>query len=262
MKKILHLFVFPAFLLMIYINYLSGAGKINDISAGGVSGKYPTLFTPAGFTFSIWGLIYLFNLFLSIRLLWMGIRENRDKNLESISKYFILSCILNIIWIYTWHYDMMALSVVLMLGLLVTLILLYQKVSENNYPSVWSCITTFTPISLYLGWITIATVANISVWLTSLMWNGSPFTAALWASLMIIIASFINMYILIKKRDIVFALVFLWAAFGIFTARSLETGDESFWVIRSAIAGMIIVISGVLYTGYAKLRKIRSGTSI
>ena len=255
MKKILSIIVISAFSFMIYVNYLSGAGKINNISAGGVSGNYPTLFTPAGFTFSIWGIIYLFNLFFSIRLLWMGLKRNHAKNLDSISKYFIVSCILNISWIYSWHYDMMALSVVLMLGLLITLILLYQNVSDKQYPSIWSYLSTYTPISLYLAWICIATVANISVWLSSLMWDGSPFTGAFWASLMIIIASLINIYILIKKQDIVFALVFLWAAFGIFTARSIESANEAEWVSWSAITGIIIVFSGILYAGFNKLRK-------
>ncbi len=255
MKKILPFMVLSSFLLMIYVNYLSGAGKINDISAGGVSGKYPTLFTPAGFTFSIWGLIYLFNLFFSLRLFWKGVKSNWSKGYNSLSVYFILTCILNISWIYSWHYDKMELSVLLMLGLLITLILLYQKVSDKNYPSVWSYLTTYTPISLYLGWICIATVANISVWLTSLTWNGNPPGAAFWASLMLIIAALINLFILIKKRDIVFAMVFLWAAYGIFTTRSIDVAVESQWVSGSAITGMIIVILGILYTGNSLLKK-------
>ena len=261
MKKILPIIVISAFVLMIYVNYLSGAGKINDISAGGVSGKYYTLFTPAGFTFSIWGLIYIFLLFFSMRLLWKGIRGNRNRDLNSISIYFILSCIFNISWIYSWHYDKMALSVLLMLGLLVILILLYQKVSDNNYPSIWAYLSTYTPISLYLGWICIATVANISVWLTSLKWDGSPLTGAFWASLMLIIAALINLFILTKKQDVVFGLVYLWAANGIFAARSIEAADESLWISRFTIAGMLIVLLGILYTGYIKLRKNRIGIS-
>jgi hypothetical protein len=255
MKKILPFIVISAFILMIYINYLSGAGKINDISAGGVSGNYFTLFTPAGFTFSIWGLIYLFNLFFSIRLFWMGVKDNRNKELNTISKYFILTCILNISWIYSWHYDKMALSVLLMLGLLITLIMLYQKVSGTHYPSMWSYLSTYIPISLYLGWICIATVANISVWLTSLSWDGSPLNESFWASLMLIVAAIINIFILVRKRDVVFSLVFLWAAYGIYSARSIEAAEGSLWVSRSAIAGILFVLMGILYTGYIKLWK-------
>ena len=255
MKKTLPFIVITAFLLMIYVNYLSGAGKINDISAGGVSGKYPTLFTPAGFTFSIWGLIYLFNLFFSLRLFWKGVKSNWSKGYNSLSVYFILTCILNISWIYSWHYDKISLSVLLMLGLLITLILLYQNVSEKHFQSVWSYLSTYTPISLYLGWICIATVANISVWLTSAKWEGDPFSASFWASLMLVVAAAINLFILIKKRDIVFAMVFLWAAYGIFTARSIDVAVESQWVSGSAITGMIIVILGILYAGNSLLKK-------
>jgi len=258
MKKNLSIMNLIAFILMIYVNYLSGIGKINNISAGGVSGQYPTLFTPAGFTFSIWGLIYLFNFLFCIRLIWMSTTGNNENDIEKLSKYFILSCMLNISWIYSWHYDMMTLSVFIMLGLLSTLILLYQSVSENRYISKWSYLSTYTPISLYLGWICIATVANFSVWLTSLMWDGRPFNPAFWAILMVIIAAFINLFILIKKRDIVFALVYIWAAYGISVARSIEISDESLWVYRAAIAGMILVFFGILYAGYERLRQVRN----
>ena len=240
MKKNLSIMNLIAFILMIYVNYLSGIGKINDISAGGVSGQYPTLFTPAGFTFSIWGLIYLFNFLFCIRLIWMSTSGNNENDIEKLSKYFILSCMLNISWIYSWHYDMMTLSVFIMLGLLSTLILLYQSVSENRYISKWSYLSTYTPISLYLGWICIATVANFSVWLTSLMWDGRPFNPAFWAILMVI------------------ALVYIWAAYGISVARSIEISDESLWVYRAAIAGMIVVFFGILYAGYERLRQVRN----
>lgn len=258
MKKILSIINLLAFILMIYVNYLSGTGKINDISAGGVSSQYPTLFTPAGFTFSIWGLIYLFNFIFSVRLFWMAMTGSKENDLEKLLKYFILSCILNISWIYSWHYDLMTVSVLLMLGLLITLILLYQSVSKKSYPSMWTYLSAYTPISLYLGWISIATVANISVWLSSLMWDGKPFNAAFWASLMVFVAALINLIILNKKRDVVFAFVYIWAAYGISIARSAEISDGGMWVYRSAIAGMTIVFLGILYTGYNRLKQFRN----
>jgi hypothetical protein len=240
---------------MIYVNYLSGTGKINDISAGGVSALYPTLFTPTGFTFSIWGLIYLFNFLFSIRLFWLSVVSRNENDIEKLSKYFILSCILNISWIYSWHYDVMTLSVLLMLGLLITLILLYQSVSGKRYTSIWSYLSAYTPVSLYLGWICIATVANTSVWLTSLNWDGSPLSEGFWASLMIIIAAFINLAILVKKRDIVFALVYLWAAYGIIIARSGDMNDAGIWVTRAAISGMVMVFMGIFYARFIKIEK-------
>lgn len=258
MKKILSIVNLIVFILMIYVNYLSGTGKINDVSAGGVSSQYPTLFTPAGFTFSIWGLIYLFNFLFSVRLFWMAITGSNEKDVEKLLKFFIISCMLNISWIYAWHYDMMTISVLLMLGLLITLILLYQSVSKKSYASIGSYLSVYTPISLYLGWITIATVANISVWLNSLMWDGEPFSPYFWASLMVVVAAFINLVILIKKRDIVFALVYIWAAYGISIARTAEISDGSLWVYRSAIAGITIVFFGILYTGYYRLKQFRN----
>jgi len=258
MKKYLSIITLFAFLLMIYINYLSGIGQINNISAGGVSGKYPTLFTPAGFTFSIWGLIYLFGLIFIFRLIWMTFKDESHLEGLTLSGYYIISCFFNISWIYSWHYEKMGLSVVLMIGLLLTLVFLYQKITENTYPSIWKYLSTLTPVSLYLGWICIATVANISLWLTSIGWDGSPFTESFWASLMIIIAALLNLIVLIRKRDIFFALVFLWAAYGIIIARSKDPFDESVWVSSAAIMGMIIVFLGILYARFIWIKRIKS----
>jgi hypothetical protein len=242
---------------MIYVNYLSGTGAINDISAGGVSAKYPTLFTPAGFTFSIWGLIYITGFLFIIKQSWMLLRDDKYRDGISISLLYSLSCLLNIFWIFTWHYDWMGLSVVLMIGLLITLIALYQKVTANDHTSLWNYLSTMTPISFYLSWICIATVANMSVWLHAAGWEGSPLSPVFWASLMIMLAACINIFILVRKRDIFFALVYLWAAYGILMARSEDLIEGSLWVSRFAVTGMIIVFLGILYARYVRIEKAR-----
>lgn len=255
MKRAFPIIALLLFLLMVYVNYLSGTGQINNISAGGVSGKYPTLFTPAGFTFSIWGLIYLLGLVFVFRLLWISFREKNDHALTNLSILYFISCLINISWIYTWHYDLIWLSELLMIALLIILILLYLEVTIRTYPSVWSYLTTMTPISLYLGWICIATVANTAVWLTSLGWDGSPMSAGFWSSLMIILAAFINLFILIRKRDVFFALVYLWAAYGILIARSGNRLDADIWVSGAALSGMILVFIGILYARFVRIEK-------
>ena len=199
----------------------------------------------------------LFTFLFSIILIRSSFIDNNETVNEKLSKLFILSSVFNISWIFAWHYDVMNLSIVLMLALLFTLIRLYQVVSEKSYASIWSYLSVYTPISLYLGWICIATVANFSVWLSSMKWDGSPFNAAFWASLMVIVAAFINLFILVKKRDIVFALVYIWAAYGITMARSVEMSDGSLWVYRSAITGMILVFLGVLYAVYYKIQHVK-----
>lgn len=257
MRIILSTLLFPAFILMIYVNYLSGIGAINDISAGGVSGKYPTLFTPAGFTFSIWGLIYLSGLIFVVRLIRDMFVKKEDNESKHIVGLYILSCMLNISWIYSWHYDWIGVSVILMIGLLFTLIILYLKVIQEAHGSIFSYLTLRTPISIYLGWICIATVANISVWLTALNWDGRPLNNVFWASLMLIIAALLNLFILIKKRDIFFAMVYLWAAYGIIMARSAEMPEGNTWISGAAVGGMIMVFLGILFAHYIKVNKVR-----
>ena len=255
MKKIIPFSTLIVFFIMIYINYKSGTGQINGLSAGEVSANYPTLFTPAGFTFSIWGLIYLLGLIFVSRLIRISFNQKIRRETVIISGYYFLSCLLNISWIYAWHYDYIIVSEILMIGLLVNLILLYQVVYHKQYSSIWIYFSTFTPISIYLGWITIAMVANTSVMLSSIGWDGSPFKESFWAILMIIIAALINLTVLIKKRDIFFALVYLWAAYGIIVARSSDFSDSTIWITRATLAGMIIVILGIIYARFIRIDK-------
>jgi hypothetical protein len=255
MKKFFAVLIFISFVFMIYINYKSGTGQINQITAGEVSAKYPTLFTPAGYTFSIWGLIYLLGLIFVVRLIRNLFYQDGTSGTVIVSGYYVLSCLLNISWIYAWHYDYIILSQFLMTGLLIILLLLYQRVSQKQYSSIWGYLSTCTPISIYLSWITIATVANTSVMLISIGWSGSPLNESFWASIMIIVAAGINLVILISKRDIFFALVFLWAAYGIIIARSESDLDSVVWIIRAALAGMIIVFLGILFARFVKVDK-------
>jgi hypothetical protein len=240
---------------MIYVNYKSGSGQINGISAGEVSANYPTLFTPAGFTFSIWGLIYLLSLIFVVRLIWISFKQANHNEIVIISGLYIFSCLLNIGWIYAWHNIRIILSEFLMIALLVNLIWLYQVVSKRTYSSLWSYFSTYTPISIYLGWITIAMVANTSVMFTSIGWDGSPFKESFWAVLMIIIAAIINLIILVKKRDIFFALVYVWAVYGIIVARANEYADSSFWITIAAVVGMVMVFLGILYARFVRIDK-------
>jgi len=124
MKKISLIITLIAFLAMLYINYLSGVGKINNISAGGVSGLYPTFFTPAGFTFSIWGVIYFFNLLFIIYALVTGFSRRSEYPSDKIIYRYLLSCLVNIAWIFAWHYQAMILAMCLMIIFLFLLFLL------------------------------------------------------------------------------------------------------------------------------------------
>ena len=245
------------FLVIMYVNYLSGVGKINNISAGGVSGLYPTYFTPAGYTFSIWGIIYLFNLVFIIYAVLKQITGQSDYPSEKIISLYVISCLVNIGWIFSWHFQLMILSIMLMIILLLILIVLYQEVLDRSRKTVWEYIATVMPISLYLSWIVVATVANAAVTLTALQWNGFGIAGHYWASIMICAAAIINIFILIRKKDIFFNIVFLWAALGIISARRAEMSHESNIVAISALCTMCMVFILILVTRFIIIRKDR-----
>jgi benzodiazapine receptor len=195
-----------AFLLVIIMNVLSNALPINNQTMPVISAKYPSLFTPAGFTFSIWGVIYLALLVFVIYQSLPAQRQNQS--IAGISKLFQINCIANAIWIVVWHYDLLALSVFVMLVILATLIQMYRKLRGEK-------LIMRLPFSLYTAWISLATIANISALQISSGWDDTGLSAVQWTFVKLALAGAIGASVIVKLRDIPFILVVAWAAYGI-----------------------------------------------
>ncbi len=196
-----------AFALVILLNVLSNALPINGQTMPEISAKYPSLFTPAGFTFSIWGLIYLA---LLIFVVWQALpAQRRNPTLAAIAVPFKVSCAANAAWIVVWHYDLLAVSLLVMLVILSTLIWIYRTL-ESDEPFILSF-----PFSLYVGWISLATIANLSALQTGWGLDDSLLTAVTWTHLKLAFAAALGATMLLRYRDVVFAAVVCWAAFGI-----------------------------------------------
>lgn len=166
-----------------------------------ISDMYPTLFTPAALTFSIWGVIY-------IALIVFSVYSFKKELSTKVVVTYIISACLNMLWIVLWHNLRIVSSVVIMLGLLGSLIYLYRNIrSEVSYFKV--------PISLYLGWITVATVANIAVLLFSKNWDGFGIGADVWTIVVMLVATALGLYYLFKENNISYASVIAWALLGI-----------------------------------------------
>ncbi|MGD6801081.1 tryptophan-rich sensory protein [Rossellomorea aquimaris] len=197
-----------AFILVISMNALAVTLPLNGQTTGEISNRLDVFFTPAGYVFSIWSVIYL------LLGIWV-IRQIPKKNRESeyyrkLTPYFIVTCLLNSAWIFMWHYNYFGLSVIVMLGLLITLILLYRKAEalSNGFLDM-------LPFSVYIGWISVATVANISYYLTYLEWGAFGLGEAFWAIFLLAFSVALAVYFRIKKRDWIYPLVFVWATIGI-----------------------------------------------
>ena len=239
-----------AFALVIVINVLSNALPINGQTMPEISAKYPSLFTPAGFTFSIWGVIYLFVLLFVV---YQALPSQRNSPLiGTISPLFKINCAANAVWLTVWHYDLLALSLLVMLVILATLILIYRALlSSNEQSGVAPYITLRLPFSLYTAWITVATIANISVLQTAWGWDSVGLTAVQWAFVKLAVAGAIGVSIVFRVRDAAFVLVIAWAAYGISVMQSATPEVSGAALTLSLLALMLAASEGV-----SRLRRI------
>ncbi len=229
-----------AFAVVIFVNVLANALPFNDQSQAEIAAKYPSLFTPAGFTFSIWGVIYLA---LLIFVVWQALPSQRSNaKAASISRLFQLNCALNASWLVVWHYDLLALSMLVMLAILATLVLIYRRLLDTlDTAPFFEHVVLYLPFSLYTAWITVATIANASVLQIAYGWDNVGLTASQWTLLKIALAGAIGSTMILKIRDVPFALVVAWAAYGISVAQS-ATPAVSGAATTLAVLSLLLVL--------------------
>lgn len=213
MKKALQIFNALAFFVTLYVNYLSNTGLINNNTNATVSQKFENLFTPAGYAFSIWGIIYLLLLAFVVfqgRSLFKKVES--DGIVEKIGWWFIISCAANSLWLFAWLHEMLLISVGIMLILLLALIQIVLKTGARvGSQSRAIKLFVWLPFSMYLGWISVAIIANIAALLTQWSWNGFGLSEVFWTVLMICIAGTVNIWVTRKRNMPVFSLIGIWA---------------------------------------------------
>lgn len=247
--SILNLLLFAA---VVYVNTLAVTLPINGKSTGELSDQYPNLFVPAGFTFSIWGVIYLLLFVFVVYQIWVSFNKKTVQKLTVQSQVlFGLTNILNISWILAWHYEMVTLSVLLMIAFLSTLIILFLKNEKIQNKSLLDKIAVDTPISVYLGWISVATIANITALLVTLGWKGNPLTESNWTIIMLSIGAALAVVMLFRRTNFAYALVIIWAFYGIFSKRQTSENPE---IAQIALILIAIISFSFLYTLFKKLR--------
>jgi hypothetical protein len=240
-----------AFALTVVINGLAGGTTIlGGKLTSEISDANPTLITPAGYVFSIWGVIYVL---LGIFVVFQALPSQKTKGYqERIGWLFILSSLLNIAWLFLWQFEYLSLSVVLMFLLLATLIAIYLRlnIGESAVP-LREKLAVHLPFSVYLGWITIASIANVSVTLVSVGWDGFGISQETWAILIIIIALLITLLVLATRKDVAYGLVVIWALLGIAVKQS---GNQNI-VTTTEISAVVIVIALALSILISRLRR-------
>lgn len=244
-NKLKQLYVILALLATILINGLANALPLNGLQTGEISDRFDVYFVPAGYVFAIWGLIYL-ALIAYAGYQALPSQRNHPK-LQAIAYLFVGSSVANIIWLFLWHYEVFPLTIFAMLGVLVCLIAIYLKLdigrAKVSAAEKWF---VHVPFSIYLGWITVATVANATSLLDYLNWNGWGISPQVWAVIMLAVATIIAGLMSFTRGDVAYSLVLMWAFAGI-AVKHADTSlvATSAWAATGLVG--VLLVAGILW---------------
>lgn len=202
-----------AFVIMVTVNALASLLPINGMNTAAVSAKYDTLFTPAGYAFSIWGIIYLLLLVYTLFQALPAAKDanpERQKMLEKVGFWFVISSLLNAGWIFLWQYELMVFSVIVIALMLVSLGRIGWLLRQPHC-SPKEELALRIPFGIYFGWITVATIANISAYLVSTKWNGFGISPVVWTIAILVIGLIIASVTMYRVRSVAYGLTVLWA---------------------------------------------------
>jgi len=233
-------------LIALFVNILATTLPLNGQNTGEISDRFLVYFVPAGYVFSIWGIIYIG--WIAFTIFQFRASQKGSPRLRKLGYFFAASNLFNAAWLFSWHYNFFGLSVLIMLILLGLLITSYLSldVNKSQVPAAerWS---VDIPFSIYLGWITVATVANISDYLYFVEWSGFGISATTWAVIMIVVASVVGLLMSLARRDAAYLLVLVWSFIGI----AVKQSDIS----NVATAAMIGAGTMLLLSIYSLIRR-------
>ena len=228
-------------ILALAVNILASVLPINGQNTGEISDRFQVYFVPAGYVFSIWGLIYIG--WIAFIIYQFQISQKESPRLRRLGYLFALSNVANAAWLFCWHYNLFGLSVLVMLTLLGLLIASYLRLDVNRSSVTrlerWSVDVLF---SVYLGWITVATVANITDWLYLVEWSGFGISAQAWAVIMLAVASLLGLTMALTRRDAGYLSVLVWAFIGIAVKQTpAPMVVLSAWIAAALMLGLVIL---------------------
>lgn len=254
MKRTLQIANGIALISTIIINYLSNTGLLNGATIGNVSNGLQTLFTPAGYAFSIWGFIYLLLIgfiFYQGKSLFSS-NTSSDDVVERIGWWFVISCVANSSWVFLWLYGETGISCVLILLLLFSLMQIVFKLRlKLDDKSFYNVLFVSWPFVFYAGWVTVASIANISAYLFKINWDGFGISPENWAIIMIVVAVLVNIWAIHSRNLQEFALVGAWALIAI-GIRNQDTFENVSYI---AFIGAFTLIVDSGYHAFSQYQK-------
>jgi hypothetical protein len=258
--KLLQVLNVVFFVVMIIMNGLAVGLPLNGKSTGQLSEQYPNLFVPAGLTFSVWSVIYLLLAAFCIFQLRSLFSKTPDVAaglvVSRIGFLFVASSVFNSMWIVAWHYEMVPLSVVIMLGMLWCLFRITDYIEETiPYLNSFQRLIVNGSFGIYFGWICIATIANVTALLVSLGWDGAGLRQESWAAIMIVVGTVLTAVAALSFRNAYIGMVVIWAFVGIIIKR-YDDATIYRYVVYAAGLG-IVVMSIIVLAGLISSRRRR-----
>ena len=241
---------------MLVVNTLANALPLNGKNTGELSDSIPNLFVPIGRTFAVWGVIYgLLILFVVYQIIKVRKAKTKEDPIGRVGLWFFISCLANGLWIFAWHWQLQLPSLFLMLILLLTLIIIHTKVRKPDAPLGYR-IAVMLPISVYLGWIAVATIANVTSVAVVLQWNRFGLSEVFWTVTVLIVAIVLNLLAIIVRGDIWFAAVGIWALYGIYAKRMLPEFQPQPLIATTALVGTIVLAVAIVIHLIIKGRRV------
>jgi hypothetical protein len=225
------------------VNGLASGLPLNGQTTGEISDRFQVYFVPAGYVFSIWGLIYLALLGFVIYQ-WLP-AQRHNPLIQRIGWLFVLSCAGNVAWVFAWHWEFFGLSLLMMLVMLATLAGIYLRLDIGREAvGPGDRLGVHLPFSLYLGWITVATIANTTTVLDYIQWGRWGLTAEAWMLVMLTVTVALTGLIAWLRRDRVYLLVIVWALAGI----AVKHGEVSIvanaaWLATAAVGTLVLLLT-------------------
>lgn len=243
-----------AFVAMLAANFAVSAFRINGTTTGEVSDSYPNLFAPIGITFAIWGLIYVLLAVYTIHQfgVWGDAKsKTTGKLLTRITPLYIVTSVINTAWVFVWQYEIIWLSLLLIISLLVCLIIINILISNEKLSRSERWLIKF-PFNVYFGWITVATIANAVIWLVSIGWDGLGLDQQFWTVAILTVGALIGVTTALRINSVSYILVFAWAYFGILLKHISQDNFNSAYpsvVLCCAIFFAIFVFTAIFIDG-------------
>lgn len=239
-------------LLTITVNILANALPINGLNTGQISDRFDVYFVPAGYVFSIWGLIYIF---IIAYMIYQALPSKRESEIaRATGWWFSLGNLANSIWIFLWHYLMFPATLAAMLVLLVSLIMVYLNTRQAATQGTAAFWAFSAPFSLYLGWISVATVANVTSLLDFLQWDRFGLSEEVWMVIILAVVTGLAWLMNARFKDVIYTLVFLWALAGI----ALKHASVPVVSISTWISFSLVLVSYLYFTLFRNRKELKN----